>query len=68
MNRLTLLLAILAIGLALLIFNHGSGQTFGMNNDDFGRLVALAALVTLLSAGILRISARRCALSPSGPS
>jgi aspartyl protease family protein len=54
MNRLTLLLAILAIGLALLIFNHGSGQTFGMNNDDFGRLVALAALVTLLSAGILR--------------
>lgn len=54
MNRLTLLLAILAIGLALLIFNHGGGRTFGMNNDDFGRFVALAALVTLLSAGILR--------------
>ncbi len=54
MNRLTLLLAILAIGLALLIFNHDSGQTLGMNNDDFGRLVALAALATLLSAAVLR--------------
>ncbi|HXV29132.1 MAG TPA: TIGR02281 family clan AA aspartic protease [Sinorhizobium sp.] len=54
MNRLTLLLAILAIGLALLIFNHDNGQTFGINNDDFGRLVALTALVTLLSAGFLR--------------
>ncbi|ODR91277.1 TIGR02281 family clan AA aspartic protease [Sinorhizobium alkalisoli] len=54
MNRLTLLLAILGIGLALLIFNHDSGQTLGMNNDDFGRLVALAALATLLSAAVLR--------------
>lgn len=54
MNRLTLLLVILAVGLALLIFNHDTGQTFGINNDDFGRLIALTALVTLLSAGILR--------------
>lgn len=54
MNPLTLLLGILAVGLALLIFNHDSGQTLGFNNDDFGRLVALAALATLLSAAILR--------------
>ncbi|AFL52701.1 aspartyl protease family protein [Sinorhizobium fredii] len=53
MNRLILLLAILAVGLALLIFNHDSGQTFGMNNDDFGRLVSLAAIATLFAAGIL---------------
>ncbi|NRP74075.1 hypothetical protein ILFOPFJJ_04996 [Ensifer psoraleae] len=58
MNRLILLLAILAIGLALLIINHESGQTFGINNDDFGRLVALGALATLLSAGILRSRGR----------
>lgn len=54
MNPLTLLLGILAVGLALLIFNHDSGQTLGLNNDDFGHLVALTALVTLLSAGLLR--------------
>lgn len=58
MNRLTLLLAILAAGLALLIFNHESGQTFGINNDDFGRLVALGAIAALLSAGILRSRGR----------
>jgi len=54
MNPLTLLLGILAVGIALLIFNHDSGQTLGLNNDDFGQLVALTALVTLLSAGLLR--------------
>ncbi|MCA1443042.1 TIGR02281 family clan AA aspartic protease [Ensifer sp. IC4062] len=58
MNRLILLLAILAVGLALLIFNHESGQTFGINNDDFGRLVALGAIAALLSAGILRSRGR----------
>ncbi|WEX76007.1 TIGR02281 family clan AA aspartic protease [Sinorhizobium numidicum] len=54
MNPLILLLAILAAGLALLIFNHDSGRTLGMNNDDFGQLVALGALATLLAAAILR--------------
>ncbi|WOS61203.1 retropepsin-like aspartic protease family protein [Sinorhizobium fredii] len=54
MNRLILLLAILAIGLALLIFNHDSGQTLGMNNDDFVRLVSLGAIATLLAAGVIR--------------
>ncbi|MBB4187571.1 TIGR02281 family clan AA aspartic protease [Sinorhizobium terangae] len=54
MNRLIFLLAILAVGLALLIFNHDSGETFGINNEDFGRLVALGAMAALLSAAILR--------------
>ncbi|WP_026622117.1 aspartyl protease family protein [Ensifer sp. WSM1721] len=54
MNRLVLLLAILAIGLVLLIVNHDAGQTLGMSNDDFGQLVALSALATLFAAGILR--------------
>ncbi|WP_331374523.1 TIGR02281 family clan AA aspartic protease [Sinorhizobium chiapasense] len=54
MSRLIFLLAILAVGLALLIFNHVSGETFGINNDDFGRLVALGAIAALLSAAILR--------------
>lgn len=54
MNRLILLLAILGIGLVLLILNHDSGRTFGMNNDDFGQLVALGALATLFAAGIVR--------------
>jgi len=58
MNRLIFLLAILAVGLALLIFNHESGQTFGINNDDFGRLVALGAIAALLSAAILRSRGR----------
>ena len=54
MSRLIVLLAILGIGLVLLIINHDSGRTFGMNNDDFGQLVALGALATLFAAGIVR--------------
>ncbi|MDO9418989.1 TIGR02281 family clan AA aspartic protease [Pararhizobium sp.] len=53
MNRLTIVLVILGIGLALLIFNHDSGRTFGIDNDDFGRLVMLSTFGTLLGAGIL---------------
>lgn len=54
MTRLTILLSILAIGLVLLIVNHDDGRTMGLANDDFGRLVSLAAIVTLISAGILQ--------------
>ncbi len=53
MNMLTVLLVILVGGLALLIFNHDSGQVFGIGNDDFGHLVQLSAIVVLLSAGVL---------------
>lgn len=52
MNRLNVVLVILGIGLALLVFNHDSGTTFGMDNNDFGRLVYLLPIAMMLSAGI----------------
>ncbi|OCP10224.1 MULTISPECIES: TIGR02281 family clan AA aspartic protease [unclassified Ensifer] len=54
MTRLAILLSILAIGLILLIINHDAGRTMGLANDDFGQLVSLAAIATLLGAGILQ--------------
>ncbi len=53
MNRLTVILGIIAAGLVLLILNHDSGQTFGMSNDQFGSLIYLLPLATLLGTGIL---------------
>lgn len=53
MNALTLVLIVLGIGLALLIFNHDTGQTFGIANEDFGRIVFLLPIAGLLSVGIL---------------
>lgn len=53
MNRLTFLLLILGAGLALLVFNHDSGRTFGIDNSDFGQLVYLVPIAGLLGAGIL---------------
>ncbi len=54
MKLLTIILVCLGIGLALLIFNDSSGRTFGMANEDFGRLVYLIPIAALLSAGILQ--------------
>ena len=54
MNALTIGLAILALGLALLLFNHDSGQTLGLGNDQFARLVSLSAILVLISAGFWR--------------
>ena len=51
--RLYILLGILAAGLALLILNHDGGRTLGLDNDDFGRLVTLSAIGTMMAAGIL---------------
>ncbi len=53
MNGLTFVLLVLGAGLALLVFNHDSGQTFGINNDDFGQLIYLIPIAGLLGAGIL---------------
>ncbi|SIR02565.1 aspartyl protease family protein [Rhizobium sp. RU35A] len=50
---LSVLLAILAAGLAFLVFNHESGLTFGLANDDFARLVQLSAIGALLAAGVM---------------
>jgi len=52
MSRLTIVLGVIGIGLALLVFNHDSGTTFGMSNDDFGRAVYLLPFLFVLSAGV----------------
>jgi aspartyl protease family protein len=54
MKPLTLVFLCLGLGLALLIFNHGSGRTLGMQNEDFGRLIYLIPIAGLLGAGILQ--------------
>ncbi|MFK0382235.1 TIGR02281 family clan AA aspartic protease [Agrobacterium sp. NPDC090273] len=53
MNRLTFILLVLAVGLGLLLINHDSGRTFGINNEQFGQMVYLVPIAALLSAGIL---------------
>ncbi|WEZ83259.1 TIGR02281 family clan AA aspartic protease [Rhizobium sp. 32-5/1] len=54
MNRLTILLGMLAVGLVFLILNHDSGRTFGIDNDDFGSLVMLGTVGTMLAAGVVQ--------------
>lgn len=51
--RLGFLLAILGFGLVVLILNAESGRSFGMDNDDFGRMIMLVPLAALLAAGVL---------------
>ena len=51
--RFYVLLGILGAGLALLILNHDSGRTLGLANGDFGRLITLSAIGTMMAAGIL---------------
>lgn len=53
MNRLTVSLGVLAIALALLIFNHDSGRTMGLDNSDFASLAMLSSIGALIGAGIL---------------
>lgn len=53
MNRLTFVFLLLGIGLALLIINHDSGQTFGISNEQFGEAIYLLPIAGLLSVGIL---------------
>ncbi len=53
MNRMTVVLLLLAVGLGLLLFNHDSGRTFGIENDKFAHMVYLAPMAALLSVGIL---------------
>jgi len=53
MNRLTFVLLILGVGLVLLIINNDSGQTFGIDNDQFASALYLMPIAALLSAGIL---------------
>jgi aspartyl protease family protein len=54
MKALTLVFLCLGVGLALLIFNHDSGRTLGLDNEDFGRLIYLLPIAALLSAGVIQ--------------
>ena len=51
--RFGILIAILGFGLAMLLWNHQGGRTFGLGNDDFSRLVQLAAVGALIGTGFL---------------
>ena len=51
--RFILGIAILLIGLVVLVVNHDSGQSFGMDNEAFGRLVVALSILLMISTGIL---------------
>ncbi|MGF0538488.1 retropepsin-like aspartic protease family protein [Agrobacterium sp. ES01] len=53
MNRFYIVIAILAFGLVVLIANHDTGRSFGMDNDSFGQLITLLPFAAMLSVGIL---------------
>lgn len=46
-------IGILIAGLAVLFINRDSGQSFGIDNDGFARMVMLVPFALLLSAGIV---------------
>ncbi|RWN51776.1 TIGR02281 family clan AA aspartic protease [Mesorhizobium sp.] len=48
------LMILIGVGVVLLMLNDSAGSTFGVENDDFSRLIWLAALVALIGAGLLR--------------
>ncbi|MCY0147398.1 TIGR02281 family clan AA aspartic protease [Hoeflea sp. G2-23] len=50
---MVIILALLGAALAILIFNHDSGVTFGLPNDDFANLAYLGLIVAVLGAGIV---------------
>jgi aspartyl protease family protein len=52
MNRVTVFLGILAIGLALVVFSHDSATIFGIDKNDFGRVIYLLPISLMLAAGI----------------
>ncbi|MDX8529704.1 TIGR02281 family clan AA aspartic protease [Mesorhizobium sp. VK25A] len=55
MNRLFwIVMAVIGVGLALLMLNNSAGHTFGMNNNDFGRLIWVGVLVMVIGASLLR--------------
>ena len=53
-RTLIYIIVFLGIGLAVLMFNRESGQSFGIDNDKFVQVLALAPFAALLSVGILR--------------
>ncbi len=51
--RFVIGIGILVIGLVILVMNHDSGQSFGINNEDFGRMVVALPILLMISAGVL---------------
>ncbi|MBZ9759701.1 TIGR02281 family clan AA aspartic protease [Mesorhizobium sp. CA8] len=55
MNRLFwVIMAVIGAGVVLLMLNNSAGHTFGMNNNDFGRLIWVGVLVMVIGASLLR--------------
>ena len=55
MSRLFwLLMVVIGVGLVLLMLNDSAGNTFGVENYDFSRLIWLGAFGALIGAGLLR--------------
>lgn len=50
---MALILALIGAALAVLIFNHDSGLSFGLPNDDFASLVYLGAFGAVVGAGVV---------------
>ena len=48
-----IILALMGAALAVLIFNHESGMSFGLPNDEFAGLVYLGLLAAVIGAGIV---------------
>lgn len=51
--KLFVVLAILGIGLAVLLLNHGGAPILGMSNDDFGNFIYLMPIAIMIGAGIV---------------
>ncbi|HEV2503786.1 MAG TPA: TIGR02281 family clan AA aspartic protease [Mesorhizobium sp.] len=55
MNRsLVLILVIIGAAIALLAYNDSAGSTFGVENNNFGNLVWLGIVGSVIAAGLLR--------------
>ena len=55
MSRLFwIVIAVIAAGAALLMFNDSAGRTFGMDNNDFSRLIWVGVLVAVIGSSLLR--------------
>lgn len=53
LGGLGIVIGILVFGLVVLLINHDSGQSFGIDNDSFARVIFLLPFALLLSAGIV---------------
>jgi len=52
-SLLLIILGIIAAGILLLVVNNDAGSTFGVENDDFARLIFASVLITVFSAGVV---------------